>query len=365
MYSLVRPRGNHRYWSVRIRLPGLPTIERSTACERKTDARGVAERLHAEVAAGVRREPLFEAIGALIGLRIRQRRSPATIGKLTEKGEQLIRFFGESKDVLTLSLDDATAYVIHRREQGVSDSTIAMEWTVMTSAMERLRRRELLPYEPKSRWPDELARGFGVRDRWLTWPEYLAVLAALVPEFRDHFVIYCAMGLRLSELYKIQAGDLVRIGDGLEVRVRGTKTAGAARTVPANPDAAEVLLRRAEGKPASAVLFPITRRGGWEAQETAWLRALRKACRAAKVAHASTNDLRRTFASRAFQAGVAELLLVKWMGHATSEMVRRVYAQASSEQHAAEVAKLPSRRAKPATAGATAKSGTEADRGGS
>ncbi|HEX2679613.1 MAG TPA: site-specific integrase [Polyangiales bacterium] len=347
MYWLVKPRRKHPYWNVRIQLPGQKRKEYSTKCKLKRDARPVAERLHSEAASGLRREKLLDALGALIGLRLRQKRAAATIEKLTEKSEQLIKFFGEDKDVLTMTVDDATDYVVHRRAQGVSDSTIAMEWTVMTSAMKRLRKRELLPYEPNSRWPDELEHGAGVRDRWLPWQEYLRVLAAIATEFRDHFVIYCAMGLRWSELYTLQAKDVIRVGDGLEVRVRGTKTAGAARTVPATPDAAEVLLRRAD-EHKTGPMFPMTH-GKVEAQETAWARALKEACRTAGVEHASTNDLRRTFASRAFQADVAEALLIKWMGHTSSAMVRRVYAQASSDQHQREVEKLPSRsKRKPA-----------------
>ncbi len=347
-YSLFRPRKDHKHWTVRIRLPGQPPIERSTGCTLKRDARAVAERLHSEAAAGLVRVPLVEALGALIVLRSNQRRSAATIEKVTEKGAQLLAFFGEDRDVLRLKLDDTSRYVAHRRAspRRPSDSTIAMELTVLMSALGRLRRREVLPYDPKTRWPEEIEPGAGeVRDRWLPWPEYLRVLAAIRAEWRDAFVIYCAMGLRFSELYTLHASDLSHDADGgLLVRVRGTKTKGAVRTVPANPDAAEVLQRRAQEHPTGA-LFPVDRRGGLESQKAAWARACRDAAHASRVAHFSSNDLRRTFASRAFQAGVAEPLLIKWMGHHSSAMVRRVYAQASSEQHAAEVAKLPSRRA--------------------
>lgn len=342
-YSLVRPRGKHKYWSVRIRLPGQATIERSTKCERKSDARAVAERLHTEAAIGSVRVPLIAAVGELIVLRTRQNRATATIGKIRAKTYQLLRFFGDDFDVLHMTLDDASRYVAQRRADGVTDSTIATEWREMTSALKRLRRREILPFEPNTRWPDELSHASGVRERWLPWPEYLKLLAALDPEFRDHFVIYCSMGLRFSELYRLRAVDLVQVtdGDGLLVRVRGTKTAGAARTVPANPDATEILQRRAS---AGGDLFPLSRKGGLPSQMTAWARALRAACRSAKVAHTSTNDLRRTFASRAFQEGVDEALVIKWMGHVSSDMVRRVYSRPSEEQHVREVAKLPSRR---------------------
>ena len=349
MYTLLRPRGRHRYWGVRISLPGQPTKERSTKCTRKSDARRVADRLHSEAAASVTRITLLEAIELLIGLRVRQKRAQSTIEKLEEKGAQLLRYFGERRDVGALRLSHTCAYVAHRRAARVSDSTIAMELGVLRAALRYLRRLERYERDPEALWPDELPHGSGVRDRWLPWPEYLKILAALGAEFRDHFVLYCATGLRLRELYSIRPADLVQTEDGHELRVRGTKTAGAARVVPVNPDVLEVLERRAQA--GGVALFPLTR-GNEKSQRAAWSRALKAACRAAGARPASTNDLRRTFASWAFQEGVAEPLVIKWLGHTSSAMVRRVYAQASSEQHAREGAKIPSRRS--ATPGATA-----------
>lgn len=360
MYRLLKPRGRHPYWVARITLPGDDgkprEIDRSTKCARKRDARAVAERLHAEAAALATREPLVGALETLIGLRVRQKRAAGTIEKLELKSAHLLAYFGPQRDVRRMRLPDTTAYVAHRRAQRVSDSTIAIELGVLQAALRYLRRLERYERDPDALWPDELSHGSGVRDRWLPWAEYLQVLAALAPEFRDHLVLYCACGLRFSELYSVRAVDLIESASGHELRVRGTKTANAARTVPVNPDALEVLQRRAEATP-DGPLFPVTRSGP-KSQKAAWARALRSACRAARVGHVSTNDLRRTFASRAFQGGVAEALLIKWLGHTSPAMVRRVYAQASSEQHAREGAKLPSRRATPRATDAATPGGT-------
>lgn len=349
MFTLLKPRGRHRYYSVRITLPGAPTFERSTKCERRADARAVAERLHAEAAAAESREPLAGALDTLIGLRVRQRRAPATIEKLEQKAAHLIAYFGDERDARELRLIHTTGYVAHRRAQRVSDSTIAMELTVLVSAVRYLQKLERYDRDPRALWPDELQHGSGVRTRWLPWAEHARVLLAMPAEFRDHFVVYCATGLRFSELYSVRAVDLIATAEGHELRVRGTKTAGAVRTVPVNGDVLEALQRRAEFAP-DGPLFPV-KRADLKSQKAAWAKALGRACRAARVAHASTNDLRRTFASWAFQEGVAEALTIEWLGHESSRMVRRVYAHASSEQHAREGAKLPSRRA---TAGATA-----------
>lgn len=346
MYRLLKPRPGHPYYVARITLPGPDgptTVDRSTKCTKRGDAKLVADRLHSEAAAAATAETLVDTLDGLIGLRVRQRRAAATIEILELKARQLVDHFGPDRDVRSLRLDDTTGYVAKRRADGVSDSTIAKEMGTLRAALRYLRRLERYDRDPDALWPDELGHGSGVRDRWLTWPEYLLVLNALRPEFRDHLVVYCATGVRFSELYSIRAVDLVQTAEGHELRVRGTKTAGAARVTSTTPDAIEVLQRRAAATP-SGPLFPITR-ADLKSQKAAWARALRRACRAARVRHASTNDLRRTLASWAFQEGVAESLVIKWLGHTSSSMVRTVYAQASSAQHAREGAKLPSRRA--------------------
>lgn len=351
MYTLLKPRRGHRYWSVRIVLPDQPPVERSTKCKRKTEARAVAERLHANAVASAQAVTLAEAIGLLIGMRVRQKRSPRTIRKLEEKAYQLIKYFGEECDVLGLRLIHTTGYVVKRRQDRVSDSTIAMEMGVLRAALRYLRRLERYHRDPSALWPDELPHGSGVGERWLTWAEYLRVLAAMSAEFRDHFTVYCATGIRYGELYRIQAGDIGQGEEGgWELRVRGTKTAKDGvkivfRTVPITEDALEVLQRRAQGSQGGP-LFPVTR-GHHKSQETAFYRALREACRLAKVENATTNDLRRTFATWARDRGVAEDTVAAWLGHsARSLMLRKVYVKIPSSTHAREGAKLPSRRGK-------------------
>lgn len=360
MYRLLRPRPGHPYYVARITLPGPDgpeTVDRSTKCTKRGDAKLVADRLHSEAAAHATAETLVDTLDGLIGLRVRQRRAQATIEILELKARQLVDHFGPDRDVRTLRPSDTSGYVAKRRADGVSDSTIAKEMGALRAALRYLRRLERYDRDPDALWPEELSHGSGVRDRWLPWTEYLLVLAALRPEFRDHLIVYCATGVRFSELYGLRAADLAETPDGHELRVRGTKTAGAARVVPVNPDVLEVLQRRAAASP-DGPLFPIGR-ADLKSQKAAWARALRRACRAARVRHASTNDLRRTLASWAFQEGVAEALVIKWLGHTSSTMVRRVYAQASSEQHAREGAKLPSRRATESDTRGPARSGVE------
>jgi integrase len=129
------------------------------------------------------------------------------------------------------------------------------------------------------------------------------------------------------------------------MQIPGTKTEGAKRQVPIAEEAREAVLRRVHAAGPDGKLFPLTSTGkkALENQKRAWLRALRGACKRAKVGHASTNDLRRTFCSWAWQAGVPEDVVVRWMGHTSAKMVREVYGQPSKEQGAREIAKMPKR----------------------
>lgn len=334
-WTLKRPRAGRKYYTVEIRLPGIHR-ELSTQCAKRGDARRVAERLHSELAAAEARVPMLAAVETLIGLRTRQKRSPRTIEIIEDKGAWLCRVLGADRNVCTLTLADTTGYVATRREHGVSDSTIAKEMGVLRAALRYLGKLSMYDGNPDALWPPELPHGSGVRDRWLTWEEHLRVLNALPPEWRDAFVVYCHCGLRYSELYRLEARHV-----GELLSVPGTKTAKAARVVPITADAREVLERRAQERPEGP-LWPVTRQR--DSQRTRWLKVLSGACERAGAAHASTNDLRRTFASWAWQRGVDERMVVEWMGHESSAMVRRVYAQPSAEQHQAEGAKMPSRR---------------------
>jgi integrase len=350
-YLLIAPRKGRRFWTVRITLPGQRAQELGTKCERKSDARAVADRLHTEAATAQYRITLQDAIEQLIGLRLRKKRSLATIEKTTQKGAALIGLLGAERNIMSLSLQDMEDYAATRRVRGVSDSTIAMELAVLMSALAYQQKKGRYPLDPKNLWPEEIAHGSGpARKRWLPWDEYLRILFAIDAEWKDHLTVYVGTGLRLGELYRLKPEHL----RGKLIEVQTTKTKGKdgsaeTRLLPPNGDAYEVLHRRAEKAKKGQPLFP-NPRPTWEAQEVAWHRALSAACEAAKVAHASTNDLRRTFCSWCWQQGIDEALVIKWMGHKSSRMVREVYAQPSIEQHEKAGEKIPSRKAIPAEA---------------
>lgn len=371
-YQLRPPRpGKSAYWQAIITTPDGRESERSTRCRRKSEARVVAERWDQEAAVSRHQVTLAEALEAWRAYKIDKKASESTLEMLELKAGHLLGFFGTDRNVAAIRLADTVGYLRKRRAAGVMDATIELELRELRGALRHLRRHELYDRDPATIWPGKELGKSPKRTRWLTLAEYERLLLAMAgtkgyfreqrhgdgahggaerrrqwiaheeamgQDWRDHLTIYCYVGLRFRELYKITAAHIV----AGHLDVQGSKTAGAARRVPLHAAALEVLQRRAAERPVGP-LFPMES-PNLAAQKRAWLRALSRACERCQLVHASTNDLRRTFCSWAFQAGVPEALVVKWMGHGSNRMVREVYAQASDEQGLDAIAKLPSRR---------------------
>ncbi len=262
---------------------------------------------------------------------------------LSLKASHLRSFFGPARDIATIGLQDTEAYYDMRHALGRSDATISKELGTLQSALRRCHKLGLYHAHWDAIWPEVLGKSFAGRTRWLTWDEYLALLEEIAPQWRDHLIVYVSTGVRFSELYSLQSHNV----RGGWLHIDGSKTEGAKRDVPLSIEAAEALARRVKTS-TTGQLFPLTS-PDLDAQKRAWLRALAGACRRLTLAHASTNDLRRTFCSWAYQQGVAELVVVGWMGHRNSRMVREVYAQPSRQQGEREIAKMPTRHLPPVT----------------
>lgn len=342
MYKLRRKKPNHP-WSAIISLPGGKRIERSTRQHNKKLAHEVARRLDAEAAAQVDRVTLQEAIELVYAHKARKGDAAATLQKVEQKGSHLVTYFGFDRDVATIGLQHTTDYLVYRR-QFVADSTVAMELNVLTQSLRYMRRLGRYHADPSGLWPEELPHSFPSRKRWLTRDEYEAVLLALLPRWKDHFVVYCWQGLRLAELYRLRPDDLQR---GM-LHIPGTKTERADRWMPISAEAAGVLGRRAR-EAGRGPLFPTESmdakgKPNQLAQERQWHRALSTACERAGVPHASTNDLRRTFVTWCYHSRVMETEVIRWLGHTSAKMVRTVYAQSSEGLAADEMRKLQAPR---------------------
>lgn len=337
-YHLRKYKHWPKFWYARITRPdGTRTNWKSTRKERKSDARIVAEQWDSAATTGNRIVTLAEAYQYLAEHMERKKDSNATMEVLSLKASHITSFMGQQRDIASIGLLDTEAYLDMRRKAGREDSTIAKELGYLLGALYRCKRLKLYHGDPASLWPDVLAKVFAGRKRWLPWSEYLALIDTILPQWRDHLIVYVSTGVRFSELYTLRARGV----RGGWLHIEGTKTDESDRKIPLSVEAAEALKRRVEAS-ANGVLFPLAS-PDLESQKRAWLRALGKACKRAGLAHASTNDLRRTFCSWAWHHGVDERVVVGWMGHRSSRMVREVYAQPSREQGEREAAKMPSR----------------------
>lgn len=347
-YTLKKPRKGRQFYTVIIHIPGEPDVERGTKCAKRAEAKAVAERLHQEAATQSHCLALVALFEMYIGMKVRAGRADGTISKLEDKAGAFCKFFDKGqRNIYSIVLEDTTNYVEHRRERDVSDGTIAMEMATFTAALRYLKQHSKYERDPASLWPPELPHEFSKkRKRWMPWAEYLRVLAAIAPSWRDHFVLYCATGIRRGELYRIEPHHV-----DLQSRtclIIATKTPDddgepEERTVPLNADAHEVMTRRLQNVPLNRPVFGL-QAPNWEAHWVAWSRNLKRAAEKAGVEHLMTVDCRRTFCTWCAQQGVPEAILIRWMGHRSTDMIRTVYRQIAKWEHMAEGEKVPSRK---------------------
>lgn len=331
-----------RYWYARITRPdGSRNNWKSTRKTSKRDAERVAQQWDAAESSGHTVVTLEQAFQLLAKHMQRKQDTASTLEVLRLKASHVTSAFGLQRDISTIKLADTEAYLDHRRGQGRKDATIAKELGYLLAALKRCFKLDLYVGNFEALWPEGLSKVFKGKQRWLTWNEYLQLIDELAPQWRDHLIVYVSTGVRFAELYTLRAYH-VRSG---QLVVHGTKTDGALRKIPLSVEANEVLQRRIKTS-TDGVLFPLAS-PSLPAQKRAWLRALRSACRRLKIAHTSTNDLRRTFASWCWHRGVDKDVLRRWMGHSSSKMIDDVYGQPSDAHFRDEMAKFPTRHLTP------------------
>lgn len=279
-------------------------------------------------AARVSKITLKIALANLLELQQKRGRASKTIEATRFHARHLIELLGADRPITSITLADTTSYYERRIEQEASPHTIHKELVALKAAWKRVAKLAGMQPPPDLK-PEEMGQVYQPRERWLPRAEYVALVAALrvtadrTEEAREDYVTaYCFTGLRRSELFTYdRARDLDMAKR--ELKVWGTKTDKAERVIPLVREAYEVFARRAR--------FP------------AWgnsTRDLEVACRRAGIAKAGPNDFRRTFASWLCQAGVPERTAAELMGHASTAMIRAVYAHFDTPTLAAAVAKI-------------------------
>jgi len=262
-------------------------------------------------------------------------RSAATRQVLTQKGRQLVAFFKPDFNIARVTKEDLERYTDHR-VQSVTRHTIAHELATLRRAM----RVCGVPWS-SAMMPD-LGRYYVPRTRWLPWGEYLKLHGALNGDRGEFLAAYCYAGPRRSELHRLDAKGVDL--DRNMVFLPGEKTLSAPRWIPIHPSLRPILERRAKATPAGP-LFP-----DWGND----IRDLSAGAKRAGLVRLTPNDLRRTFCSWLANAGVSTLVAARLMGHTSTRMVEKVYAQLGIEIRQDAIGRLPGVYASEPDAGAAA-----------
>jgi integrase len=222
------------------------------------------------------------------------------------------------------------SYYDRRRKERASPHTIALELRILRAALAHAQKRSGYRGSIEAIWPSDLVRDvYRPRDRWLTPTEYRTLWLAIPAERRDYLTAYVYTGARRRELGAIMPSDVYLIRD--EMRIPGTKTKRADRVVPLHAELRPIVERRL----ASCGDGPV-----WP-EWTMVTHDLVRATSRSNMPHVVCTDFRRTFCSWLAQAGVPMLATARLMGHGSTKMIERVYAQLAPQTLADAIARLP------------------------
>lgn len=246
-------------------------------------------------------------------------RADATLSLYRCKVGHLVRVLGADRPLAQVTAKAVDAYVATRLNEGASRSTVAKELAALRGTLFVARRLGHFSSDPTAVLPIGFSPEYEPRTRWLTWREVEMLLDALPPRRAATVAFAIGTGARLGEVFRARVEDL-DLAAGV-VRLRGTKTKAAARSVPALPlfrPLLERARRDAEGTQAG------------ERLHQPWgnaLRDLRSVTKRLGIKPVTWNDMRRTFATLLRAQGVEPHLLGVLLGHTTSEMVERIYGR--------------------------------------
>lgn len=288
---------------------------------------------------------------------ITAKRSASTLEFMTQKGRQLIKYFGGEAKCAEIRIGHTTAYMEKRLSDGVSLATVRKEIGILIQAMRRaIKMGELeCPLDPRSLMPDECCAGTYVpRTRWLQPHELDMLCEELSPDHADFVRCICFTGCRLSEIFALRAENYDPKAHTLFIA--GTKTKKSKRLLPLIAQAEEIIARRAKERPKGPLFDPWD--GVWSALDNACRRVERKlnpgwvpkegnrlvardkrSRGEVRFDTVSPNDLRRSFASYLCNGGADLFTASRLMGHSSTTMIQHTYAQLSAKTLAVGMAK--------------------------
>jgi len=297
-------------------------IQRKSTKQRdKTAARAVLREFERQATdpryAAANATSVHDALERMIENRIQRGRADGTLHMYRVKAGHVRRVFGADTPLSRIDAKKIDGYLATRLAEGAARTTIGKELTTIRAMLKVARRRGEFTGDIAAIMPDGWSLEYRPRQRFLTEPEAQALLAELVSDRQAHVAFILATGARWSESMRARAKD-IRLDMG-KVKLHGTKTIGADREVPIVAFGWPLLRRVVDLRGTEKGL--LFRR---------WInvrRDLATACKNAKIADVSPNDLRRTPSTWLRQMGVPPSEIAPFLGHVDSRMVERVYGR--------------------------------------
>lgn len=259
---------------------------------------------------------LGEALRRWLGDRRVAGRSDATLAYYRGKAGPLVRLLGSETPLARLTREAVRGYVAAREAEGAKPHTVHKELGALRSCLRWARAEGLWAGEPAALLPSGYSPRYAPRRAYLTPDQAWALVYHLEPERGAHVAWLVGTACRWGESVRAERGDVDQ--HAKTVRVRGTKTACSAATVPIVSVAEPFVrwaLERAPGGEVGRLFAPWGNR----------LRDLARACERAGVPTVTPNDLRRSLPSWCRQAGAPLDLVADVLRHTDATMARRVY----------------------------------------
>ncbi len=312
-------------------------IQKSTRCTDKIAAEKVRAQYERDAAdpdhARARTASLTDALNLLISTREEQvkagRRAASTVEFYRAKAGIWIRLLevdGETRRAYPLAQlrpHVIDGYISTRRREGAGDNSISKELATLGTALKLAKRAGLWTGDSAELFPVRFSPEYVPRQRWLPPQEVAALMGQLLPRRAAIVAFIVATSASWSEAIGALREDVDLVAG--HVLLRGTKRPTRWRHVPIHAPWQRTLLTYATEHASGAekqMFAPWSTSG----------KAIVVACKRAKIAPCSPNDLRRTFAHWMRADGIALELVAPMMGHATTRMVEKVYGRMGIEE---------------------------------
>jgi integrase len=207
-----------------------------------------------------------------------------------------------------------------REKQRRAQASANRIWTVLRAALNKAYKSGRVPSDDAWRRVEPFRNVDRPGTRFLSAPEAIRALNTMEPAFRKLARAALYTGLRLGELCRLRACDVV---DG-RVYVRISK-GGKARTVPLSPDGQTFFEETCAALEGEDLIFLRADGSPWTGMVVC--RRMRTASKLAKLKPPATfRDLRRSYGSLLINRGAEAEVIQELLGHADMRMTRRVYA---------------------------------------